>query len=348
MLVTTVRVRADHSFPEEALRPVLLSLVLLALPALAGAQELMATPPLDDQISPFVRRIHQDHRGHHWFGTNGDGVARYDGERLEYFGPDDGFGGEAVRAIVEDDAGALWFATNRGLTRYDGEGFRTWREADGLPDDELWALEFDREGTLWVGSLEGAARFDGSQFTPFELPAAEPDYSRGVTSKRIVHAIVEDSAGQLWFATNGGAWRWDGEELAQLSVADGLCGNSVNDIAEAPDGRMWFATHHHGVCRWDGRGFEHFGPDTGVEGTEVWSLYRDSAGHLWFPVEHSGLYRFDGEGFTRFTRSHGLSSEAIQCVYEDREGRFWAGGYGGLQRLEGDSWLRVTKRGPWP
>jgi len=29
---------------------------------------------LEHQISDFVRRIHQDHRGHVWFGTNGDEV----------------------------------------------------------------------------------------------------------------------------------------------------------------------------------------------------------------------------------------------------------------------------------
>ena len=42
-------------------------------------------PPPDDPISQFVRRIHEDRRGHMWLGTNGDGVARWNGEALEYF-----------------------------------------------------------------------------------------------------------------------------------------------------------------------------------------------------------------------------------------------------------------------
>jgi hypothetical protein len=32
-------------------------------------------PPIDEEISQFVRRIFQDKSGNLWFGTNGDGVA---------------------------------------------------------------------------------------------------------------------------------------------------------------------------------------------------------------------------------------------------------------------------------
>ena len=50
-------------------------------------------PNIDAQISPFVRRIFQDKSENLWFGTNGDGVIRYDGDSLEYFSINEGFGG---------------------------------------------------------------------------------------------------------------------------------------------------------------------------------------------------------------------------------------------------------------
>ena len=53
-------------------------------------------PVVDAQISEFVRRIFQDKRGDLWFGTNGDGVIRYDGGFLEYFSIGEGFGGVCV------------------------------------------------------------------------------------------------------------------------------------------------------------------------------------------------------------------------------------------------------------
>jgi hypothetical protein len=76
----------------------------------------LLTPP---RISDFVRRIFQDNSGNLWFGTNGDGVIRYNGDSLQYFSIDEGFGGVAVRGIIEDKKGNVWFGTERGITKYD-------------------------------------------------------------------------------------------------------------------------------------------------------------------------------------------------------------------------------------
>ena len=101
-----------------------------------------------EPISTFIRRIHKDRRGHYWFGTNGDGVLRWNGTKLEGFAIREGFGGVAVRGIVEDEKGHVWFGTERGLTRYDGSSFVNFTKADGLVGDDVWALMIDRKGCL--------------------------------------------------------------------------------------------------------------------------------------------------------------------------------------------------------
>lgn len=315
----------------------------------------MAQPPhdplLERQISDFVRRIHEDHRGHMWFGTNGDGVIRYDGRTTEQFDRRTGFGGDAVRGIVEDADGNVWFGTNEGLTRWDGTAFTSIIITDDPTSpgaNDVWALTIDDAGIMWVGTLAGASTFDGQSFTPVDLPATEPDLSRGVTSSRIVHSIMQDSRGRMWFATNGGVFIRDGAELQHISTADGLCGNVVNDVLEAPDGSYWFATHHHGVCRMKDGAFTHFGPADGVEGDEAWDLYADRAGNIWFPTEHHGVYRYDGESFRRFGEDDGLLSPAVQCTFEDSAGRIWVGGYRGLYRNDGDGFINLTRSMPWP
>jgi ligand-binding sensor domain-containing protein len=311
-------------------------------------RDFVATAPdLEDQISLFVRRILQDHRGDLWMGTNGDGVLRYDGETLERFSVDRGFGGVAVRGIVEDDDGDLWFGTERGLTRYDGTTFTHYTEADGLVGHDVWSLALDDQGVLWIGTLAGVTRYHGSRFMPFDLPEVEPDWERGVASSRLVNSILQDSRGRMWFATGGGVFVQDAGVLRHFTVDDGLCGDSVNDILEDADGDFWFATHHHGVCRFDGETFTPVTEADGVYGTEVWSLTTDRAGNVWFPVEGFGVYRYDGSEFARYHRDQGLASGAIQCIYQDREGRLWCGGYMGLYRLEGDAFVNVTRDGPW-
>ncbi|MGQ0551815.1 MAG: ligand-binding sensor domain-containing protein [Planctomycetota bacterium] len=304
-------------------------------------------PPPDDPISQFVRRIHEDRRGHMWIGTNGDGVARWNGEALEYFSLPQGFSGVAVRGIVEGADGSLWFGTEGGLTKFDGASFTNYTVRDGLVSDDVWCLAFDRRGELWVGTLQGVCRFDGARFTPFELPEAEPDPMVGVTSARMVRSITEDRAGRLWFGTNGGAYVYDGKLLRNYNEADGLSNDNVNSILEDRNGRFWFATQHNGVCYLDGETFTSVTDADGVEGTEVWDLFMDRSGAIWFPVENSGLYRFNGKTFQRYREAEGLTSNAIQCTHQGRDGRLWFGGHRGLFRLEGEAIVAVTRVGPW-
>lgn len=301
----------------------------------------------DNSISEFIRRIFQDQRGHLWLGTNGDGVARYDGDTLEYFMPMQGFGGVAVRGIVEDSSGNVWFGHNVGITKYDGERFTNYTEFDGLINNDVWALTIDSDGLIWVGTLGGVSTFDGTTFKAFELPASEPDPYRGVTSADIVHCIIQDNRGRMWFATNGGVYIWDGKSLEIISEKDGLCHNTVNCILQASNGDFWFATHHNGVCRWDGTNFSHIGESEGVTGIEAWDVYEDQSGNIWFPIENSGLYRCSNGTFTKFNKEEGINGNAIQCTYQDKQGRLWSGGYMGLHRFNGEAFVEVLKDGPW-
>lgn len=294
-------------------------------------------------ISEFVRRIFQDKSGNLWFGTNGDGVARYNGSTLDYFSIDEGFVGVAVRGIIEDNDGNIWFGTERGITKFNGGSFINFTEKDGLNNNNVWSLFMDSKGIIWIGTLEGINLFDGQKFTSFTLPESKPDYNRGVTSAKIVHSIMEDSKNTMWFGTNEGAYYYDGKSLFNLSETDGLCNNAINDILEDKNGNIWFATHYGGVCHWDGKSFTKIATKERKNSTEVWSLFEDKAGRIWFPIESFGVYRYNGTIATNYNEKDGLKSGAIQCIFEDNEGRIWLGGYMGLFRFDGTSFYSVSQ-----
>lgn len=88
-------------------------------------------------------------------------------------------------------------------------------------------------------------------------------------------------------------------------------------------------------------------PSTTDCGNSVNDILEDADGDFWFATHHHGVYRFDGSDFVRYHQKQGLASNAIQCIYEDREGRLWCGGYMGLYRLEGNTFVSVTEDGPW-
>lgn len=301
-----------------------------------------------DPISDFIRRIHQDKQGDLWLGTNGDGVVRYDGKFFDFFSLNQGFGGTAVREILEDQAGNLWFGTNGGVSKYDGKTFTNYTEKNGLISNDVWSMEIDKAGIIWIGTLEGPCYFDGKIFTPFPLPETRIDPNRGVTSARIVHSILQDRAGNMWFSSNGGAFMYDGQSIKNLNEEDGLCSDYLNCIFEDKKGRMWFSTSYNGLCSYDGSTFTSINTYGEVKGTEVWTLYEDWAGNIWFPVKGHGVYRFDGKALTHFGIDEGLPSTAIQCIFEDKTGQILLGGWLGLFRYDGSRFYSVTEQeGPW-
>ena len=53
-----------------------------------------------------------------WFGTEGKGVALYDGVTWSSLDTRDGLAGDRVGSIIKDEDGSLWFGTNNGITHY--------------------------------------------------------------------------------------------------------------------------------------------------------------------------------------------------------------------------------------
>ena len=71
------------------------------------------------------------------------------------------------------------------------------------------------------------------------------------------------------------------------------------------------------------------------------------SGNIWFSSEGFGVYKFDGNTFSNYSTEEGLMVRAVQTIFEDNEGQLWTGGGGGLYRLNGDTFINVTKEGPW-
>jgi ligand-binding sensor domain-containing protein len=329
----------------------------------------VAAPAGPEQISDYVREVYQERSGAMWFGTNGEGVIRWDGEALEFFGPREGFGGVAVRGIAEDADGALWFATDRGVTRLVGETFTNYTADDGLLDESVWSILVDSSGTVWAGTHEGVCRLEGDRFVGFGLPRVEVERPESRFSPLVVMAMLEDREGNIWFGTDGeGAHRWDGDGFTSYTAREGLGGNMVRSIAGDREGRVWVGSDGGGVSRWDGASWRTFTTEDGLTGDRVWEIREDSAGNMWFSTLGEGACRWDGKEFRAFGVAQGLIVNELPCpcgsgftyetchgpggghvqeIFEDRDGVLWFGCSGGLFRLEGDRFVNVTREGPW-
>jgi ligand-binding sensor domain-containing protein len=343
----------------------ILSLLICAcFPVVSSAQHSTTAPyqaaPISPhvaapQISEYVREVFQDRDGDYWFGTNGDGVCRYDGTSLTYFSVEEGFGGRAVRGILQDEGGAMWFATNGGVSRYESGIFTNYTVANGLSDNSVWSMMLDKSGTIWVGTHGGVCRFDGESFAPFPLPRVEVEDPTSRFTPKVVFAMFEDQAGNLWFGTDGeGAHKYDGKSFTSYTTKDGLAGNLVRSIRGDRRGRIWIGTDGGGVSRFDGSVFRTFTTKDGLSNDRIFEILEDSAGNMWFSTLGAGACRYDGKSFTAFREDQSLiindrpARGHVQEFFEDRDGILWLGCSGGLFRFDGTSFINVTRNGPWP
>jgi ligand-binding sensor domain-containing protein len=303
---------------------------------------------LNGMVREFVRTMYQDKKGNYWFGTNGNGIIRYNGKTLEKISIEGLRPFIVVREIVEDKAGHLWFGTDKGLIKYDGEKFTTYSEKDGLQNDEIWGLTIDKSGLIWVGSIGGVSHFDGKKFTPFLLPDTKVENTKPMLSDKLVLKCLGDRNGTMWFATDGnGIFKYKNGEFIHLTSKNGLTDNNVADILEDKQGNIWIGTFYGGVSKFDGKTYTDFTKDGIIEGVETYNFCEDSQGNIWFSAEGYGVYRYDGANFTQFTTDNGLASNVVQSILEDNKGQVWFGTWQGISLYDGQKIMDAKNKEPW-
>jgi diguanylate cyclase (GGDEF)-like protein len=137
--------------------------------------------------------------------------------------------------------------------------------------------------------------------------------------------ILQDQEGFIWIGTPNGLLRYDGSRIVRFGIEQGLPGTGVNQLALAPNGRLWMVTSR-GVAYMEG-GMIHSlnvpAPYNSVRPTPVLAL--DSAGMVYLASEH-GLLRVDPANPSEphvWSVSEGLPTPEVETVSVAQDGRVW-------------------------
>ncbi|MGH8076288.1 MAG: diguanylate cyclase domain-containing protein, partial [Lysobacter sp.] len=217
------------------------------------AHDLNANAAADDSI----RSIRAASDGALWMGTDNARLLRYDltADQFEdltgILPPVNTAGNRFRRVMAIGDAGhgRLWLATTNGLLQLDPATRQVEDIALGsYGAPNLRSLLIDRRSDLWLGTqLMGALHYRRDSGRVVAYGPREGDVGR--LSHPMVHAMLEDTRGRIWFGTGDGLDRLDPAtgELHHFrhrsARADSLSGNLVRALHQSRDGSLWVGGH---------------------------------------------------------------------------------------------------------
>ena len=169
------------------------------------------------------------------FGSNGKGIAAYDGTTWPQYTTADGLIDDNVNTIAVDSSNAKWFGTSTGISRFDGVTWQSFPSAEnGKLIGKVNVLAFDTKDVLWAGINNGLLRYDGSTWSRFTPKEGLAD--------TLVLSLAVNSKGVTWAGTPNGLSRYDGKTWTTFTTENGLPGNRVQALAVDHNDLVWIGT----------------------------------------------------------------------------------------------------------
>ena len=274
----------------------------------------------------------QDKQGNIWFGSNGEGVFKYDGKVFTNYTMKDGLNSNTTYCLVEDKSGIIWVGTNKGLNRFNGKSFENitivfknnimtpyYSNNSSPKENSIWSMMVDKKGTLWLGTDDGVYCYNKKEFTRF----LNNHYivNKDNLQLKAIFSILETRDGSIWFTAcqNEGVSKFDGKTL--INVIPYKDARRTDRVIEDKNGNLWFACVFKGVGFYDEKTFTQNifdeKPNSGPS-----NILEDAKGNIWFDSQ-DGLSYYDGTKRKTFTKSDKIPNKYLIPVFSDKLGHIW-------------------------
>jgi signal transduction histidine kinase/ligand-binding sensor domain-containing protein len=342
-----------------------------------------------------VNDIVEDRTGKVWFtsmsGAPGNRpLCEIASERVSCHGLEAGVPLKWAQDMSLDEEGHIWTVSNTALMRWkDGAG-RKWLPAGLTSEDEkklidvVQTVAVGRNGEVWVGGTQpsrglGLLHLQNDELRPYVTPAFDG-------RKLSVAPMYVDRDNALWIGTqNDGLYRLHAGKVSHFRRADGLSGDTVQNLFEDHEGTLWVLTTRgidafrdlrvtsvtsregltadlanavlaardgtvwinawHSLEAWRDGTMTVLTQDNGLPGSEVSVLFEDPAGTLWVGTDDE-LNVFENGKFTRIRQPDGSPVGMVQSIVADSSGDVWI--LARPDRLFRTRGRKVIERFPWP
>ncbi len=160
------------------------------------------------------------------------------------------------------------------------------------------------------------------------------------------YAILQDQQGYMWFATDHGIARYDGEEFKIYTTADGLVDNTIVRMAEDSKGRIWLIGHNNEICYWEKGRF--FTPPFSAQLSRslyswetVQIFYIDKNDDLWINAV-TNIYRIHTSGNIFIEKQKKIENCDIPLkIVDDKKALYFIWGVKTLKKENGHFYVKI-------
>lgn len=167
----------------------------------------------------WVTAIFEDSKGNLWFGRDGYGASKYDGEKFTHLTKREGLYSNNVQCIAEDAEGNIWVGTRvaerdnsdptkrngkGGLNKFDGADMIHFPDEIGLNENDVFEIYRDNSSQLWMSTTSnGIYKYEVNGFKNYPVPNS-------------TMSMTEDRNGNLWLGCAGGLFRLNSNGIVNV------------------------------------------------------------------------------------------------------------------------------------
>ncbi|GHT49010.1 hybrid sensor histidine kinase/response regulator [Bacteroidia bacterium] len=311
---------------------------------------------LYDLTKTKVHHLFEDKQGNMWVALYQKGILfipakgnNFQNYGFNPFDPQRSIGTHCVISVLEDSYNTIWIGTDGdGLYKVNSSNQKiehlSAATTKGFPSNVITALFEDKDKNVWIGTyVNGIFRYNR------KTQSFDSYYNTNTPNKLSfdhISAFVQDKAGILWIATDGGGLNSFDPETKQINYYKAGSGNAkeyqlssnwVYTLHIDKENKIWVGTYS-GVNLFDPetKTFSNSNLQNSILNAKlIYTINEDYRGNIWLGG-FSGLYCMDKKTgqITQRTTLDGLPDNMINGIEEDDEHDLWLSTGNGLCRYD--------------
>jgi ligand-binding sensor domain-containing protein/serine phosphatase RsbU (regulator of sigma subunit) len=166
------------------------------------------------------------------------------------------------------------------------------------------------------------------------LYAQQVKYINVINNQRNIdfNCVLQDANGLVWFGTDKGLIKYDGEKYKVFENIRGLVNAPITAIYYDKAGTLWIGHANGKISTLKHEKFSEFIENSQLNNSSISSFIEHQG--IWIGTYGDGVYRFNSlKKLEHYDLESGLADNAVYTLCKDNDNALWAGTDGGLTQI---------------